>query len=195
MSANVVSSADNVVARASYASRLLSEDGCLLPEHVIKKSEVKSFEQKIMMDATALTLDSAESLMQGVAYCAEVTAAALRTVGALRTLPGAHFLFQRSRMKFGQRLVPGFAPLKDRPQHDFKHFEDLVKDDTYVHPVFTFKGKVQAWAVRKQATPSTCVPCSSLLACVSLFPYELHACGSLTLSVMMNFFFAFNTRY
>jgi hypothetical protein len=106
-----------------------------------------------MLRVSESTAASLEGVLQGADYCATVTAGALRTVGALRAMPGANFLLKRSKLCGNQKLVPGYASLKSK--EDFAAQKKAALDKCNTHPV----QHEADWAARNMLRPI----CASLV--------------------------------
>jgi hypothetical protein len=131
---------------ASFEQNMMDNAGNLRISSELRFDEVTKHEQKLMSSHAANPL-SIPSLLRCADHSAKVTAAALRSVGALRSLPGANVLRQRNKLEANQKLVPGYAKLTT--VGDFEDDVKLCLSDGLKHPVEHEK----AWACKHELTP------------------------------------------
>jgi hypothetical protein len=129
----------------AFASELLDDIGNLRMSSQIDVSKIADYEECMISTVNAARASSAIALLLCADFCATVTAAALRKVGALRTPPGANLLLQRKSLRPHQKLVPGYAKFKTQEEFD----ADVLAMGKEGHPV----KHETAWARERGLTP------------------------------------------
>jgi hypothetical protein len=113
----------------------------------------------LMQTVTASPVPNAAEIFRSAQLCAVLTAAALRTVVALRTIPGANFLVPRNLVDKNVKTVPGYARMTSI--HSFDRYKALVSS---AHPV----AKEVDWARRNGLLPICAFLCISCESCSDL---------------------------
>jgi hypothetical protein len=131
MSSRIVQKlADVSVGRAEYEQQLLTDDGQMSINNLAPVDKVNTILQDFVEAVSAAGEHCAAVALHSARFCAVLTAAALRTVGALRSIPGSNILVSRSGLQLKDRMVPGFVKMKVGEAFDvsLKHVVDLGKN-------------------------------------------------------------------
>jgi hypothetical protein len=114
---------------------LLTATGELLPQRQLDRETAGKYFESLQNKFSDMALLRTSCVLECTVFCDMVTAAALRTVGALRLSSGTNFLLPRSGLTLKDRMVPGYAPLEDMSRFDEHVSYDTGDRFSGEHPV------------------------------------------------------------